>query len=141
MQNTTGWIGIIIGLIGIFIGIFFFLINNVLRSLGTIKDKMDSFGQSIEKIREGPIIFSPNLYLTALARESKFWEKLSIQRADKVLIASTIVSKYIQENDSIIVDSGTTVDQIPHILREKHLKSKVYTNNILAAISVVPPVE
>lgn len=116
-----------------------FLINNVLRSLDTLKDDIKLLRQNVDRICEGPILFSPNLFLTALAREAKFWGKLSIQRADKVLIASTIASEYIQEKDTIIVDSGTTVDQIPHLLHKKHLT--VYTNNLLAAISVVPPVE
>ncbi len=141
MEEWVGWFGIIVGLLGIFIGIILFLVGNILRSLDTLKDDVKSLGQNVEKIREGPILFSPNLFFTALAREAKFWEKLSIQRADKVLIARTITSKYIQEKDVIIVDSGTTVDQIPHILHEKYLRTTVYTNNLLAAISVVPPVE
>lgn len=140
-EHLFGWVGIVIGLVGIFVGIVFFLINNVLHSLRALNDDVKFLVQNVEKAVEGPPPFSLNLFFTALAREAKFWGKLSVQRADKVSIASTIVTKYIQENDRVIVDSGTTIDQIPHILYERHLNIDVYTNNLLAAISVVPPSE
>jgi DeoR/GlpR family transcriptional regulator of sugar metabolism len=134
-------IGIFVGLSGIFIAIILVLISNSLRSLETLKTDVKYLRESIDQIREGPILFSTNLFLAALAKEAKFWEKLYLQRADKVLIAHTIASKHIQENNTIIVDSGTTVDQIPPILRGKNVKVRAYTNNVLAAVSVLPPAE
>lgn len=141
LEEISGLFSIFIGLFGIFIAIILVLTSNISSKIGTIMQKMDNFEDSIQRSRGESTILPTYLYLTALAREAKFWEKLSIQRADKVLIASTIASKCIQENETIIVDSGTTIDQIPHILREKNFNIKIYTNNLLAAISVVPPVE
>jgi len=134
-------VGAILALAGIFVSVELFFYGNIMRSMEALKDEQRPLRQSVERIAGGPTAFFPHLFLTALAREARFWEKLSIQRADKILIASAIASDYIQENDIVIIDSGTTVDQIPHILLEKHLRSKVYTNNVLAAISVVPPAE
>jgi len=142
MQDSiTGFVGIIIGLLGIFIGILLFLITKILGGLDVLKEDVRALRENLERIRERPILFSPNLYLTALAREAKFWERLNIQRAEKIVIANKITTNYIQEGEIVIVDSGTTVDQIPHILREKLIKTRVYTNNLLAAISVIPPIE
>jgi hypothetical protein len=141
-QQWFAWaVGIIIGLSGVFIGVILFVISNVSRSLDDVKESVASIEETVGKMAAGSTLGLPHLFLTALAREAKFWGKLSTQRADKVAIADEIASEYIHENDTIIVDSGTTVDLIPHILRERHRNSKVYTNNLLAAISVVPPVE
>jgi hypothetical protein len=134
-------VGIIVGLSGVFIGVILFVITNVSHTIRDVKESIASIERTVEIISEGSAFGLPHLFWTALARDARFWGKLSIQRADKVAIADRIASEYIQENDTIIVDSGTTVDLIPHILRERHRNSKVYTNNLLAAISVVPPVE
>lgn len=143
LEQLSGWIGIIIGLLGIFIGIIIVLVANILTDIKYLRDDTRTIKQSVEEIRGGPFVLpSPNDFLRGLAIQaiqSKFWEKLFIQRADKVRIASTIASRYIQDKDTIIVDSGTTVDQIPAILRNQHPNVKVYTNNLLAAMSIVPP--
>jgi DeoR/GlpR family transcriptional regulator of sugar metabolism len=134
-------IGVFVGLSGIFIAIILVLISNSLKSLETLKTDMKYLRENIDQIREGSIPFSTNLFLAALAREAKFWEKLYLRRDHKVRIARRIASQYVQRNNTIIVDSGTTVDQIPPILFGKSVYVKVYTNNVLAAVSVLPPEE
>lgn len=133
--------GLIVALLGIFIAIFIALFTTILRSINELRIDVKSIQMNIESLRKTPITPSSYLFFSVMAREEKFWGKLFIQRSDKIAISWTIASNYVQERDTIIVDSGTTVDQIPHILREKHLIVKVHTNNLLAAISVVPRVE
>jgi hypothetical protein len=128
-------IGVIIGLLGIFIGIY-------LHQNATIGSKIESIRDMLGKIHAEPVVPSGITYLSVLAREAKFWEKLYIQRGDKIIISSTIVTKYITQNDKIVVvDSGTTVDQIPHMLCQGNIAVKVFTNNLLATLLVVPPPE
>ena len=142
LEQLSEWVGIIIALLGIFIGIFIVLVANILKPINQISGEMRDIKESLKEIREGPFVPpSPNQFLEGLILQSKFLEKLFIQRADKVRIAFTIASKYIQDRDTIIVDSGTTVDQIPAILRNQHPNVEVYTNNLLAAMSIVPPEE
>ena len=164
MLEQSELVGIIIALLGIFISIIIGLVFYISRSINQISGgivaiknipasitenqrainqligETRDIKESVKEIRGGPFVLpSPNEFLQVLAIQSKFWEKLFIQRADKVRIASTIASRYIQDKDTIIVDSGTTVDQIPAILRNQHPNVKVYTNNLLAAMSIVPP--
>ncbi|MCK4732244.1 MAG: hypothetical protein KAT65_07275 [Methanophagales archaeon] len=140
MLEQSEMVGIIIALVGIFIGVIIVLVVNIIKIIGPLNKELQDIKESIKEIRRGPFVLPfPNEFLKSLATHSKFWEKLFIQRADKVSIASTIASRYIQDNDTIIVDSGTTVDLIPSILRDLHPNVKVYTNNLLAAMSVVPP--
>lgn len=133
--------GIIIAILGIFIGIIFFIITNFQRSLRDLKDEVKNFGQVIENMCEKPILFSADSFLTALSRETKFWEKLPIQRVDKFQISNKISTKYIQNGNTIILDSGTTIYHIPLMLRDLNKEVTIYTNNLLAAISIVPPDE
>jgi len=95
----------------------------------------------IKKRLESPNSFLSSSYLSfaALARQSEFWSKLYTQKPHKLLISNVIALEYIKKNDVIILDSGTTVDQIAHILFEKNIEVTIYTNNLLAAISVLPP--
>ena len=95
-----GWVGVIIGIIGIFLAIFTLLFTQIWRSLSTLRDEVRSLAGDIQGSLREDILTSPNLFLAALAKEARFWEKLSIKRADKVLIAYTICSKYIEENDN-----------------------------------------
>ena len=139
--ELSEWISLFIGLFGIFIAIILVLTTNVSSKISTLVQKTDNMENILLRIHREPTSLSPNLFFTVLAREAKFWEKLFFQRADKVLIAGKIAGKYIQKDETIIVDSGTTVDQIPHILHTRQLKVKIYTNNLLAAISVIPSVE
>lgn len=142
LEQLSEWVGIIIALLGIFIGIIIVLVANILKPINQISGEMRDIKESIKEIRGGPFIPpTTNEFWKALTIQSKFWQKLIKQRADKIRIASAIASNYIQDNDTIIVDSGTTVDQIPAILHVKHPNVKVYTNNLLAAISVIPPEE
>ena len=142
LEQLSEWVGIIIGLLGIFIGIIIVLVVNILTDIKHLSDDTRIIKERVKEIREGPFIPpSPDVFLMMLATQTEFWQKLFIQRADKVRIASAIASNYIQHDDTIIVDSGTTVDQIPSILRVEHPNVEVYTNNLLAAISVVPPEE
>jgi DeoR/GlpR family transcriptional regulator of sugar metabolism len=89
--------------------------------------------------------YSSQSFLTIMTSEWEFWEKLFRKRKDKILIATEISNEYIKEYDQVILDSGTTVDQIPRLLNQRFLyvgetiPLKVYTNNLIAAISVVPP--
>lgn len=140
-EELSEWISLFIGLFGIFIAIILVLTSNVLSKMGTLIQKMDNMEKIVQRIPREPTSLSPNLFFTVLARDAKFWGKLFFQRADKVLIAGKIAANYIQKDETIIVDSGTTVDQIPHILHARQLKVKIYTNNLLAAISVIPAVE
>jgi len=107
-----------------------------------LQAELKAVKESLENIQKKvPSVLLPSSFLPALAREAEFWQKINIHRADKILISATIASEYIGEKETIIVDSGTTVDQIPPILKENKPFVKVYTNNLLAAISVIPPTE
>jgi DeoR/GlpR family transcriptional regulator of sugar metabolism len=128
-------IGTLLALIGILVGVIMTLMVGVQSTTNSIKVDLKNLQIKLETQQGFP---SSHQFLTVLAREAKFWEKLNIQRSDKILISQTIASEYIQDNSIIIIDSGTTVDQIPQILKEKKTKVIIYTNNLLAAISVVP---
>ncbi|GAF93680.1 unnamed protein product, partial [marine sediment metagenome] len=88
-----------------------------------------------------------NNLLSFLGRQGHFWETLALQRSDKVAISTAIVEKHIKAGDTtIILDSGTTVEHVPFLLSQRgnveaNVNVKVYTNNLLAAVSVVPPPE
>lgn len=118
------------------------------KELRIVREELDSRIEAVQKelgiLSQQQVFPSGTTFLLALATQAKFWEKLFIQRGDKVAISSTIATEYIGESDKkIIVDSGTTVDQIPHMLAQRSSQRKtkleVFTNNILAAVSVVPP--
>jgi hypothetical protein len=87
--------------------------------------------------------FPSESYLAILTSEWEFWEKLFKNRKDKIAISAKIVDQFIDKHDQVVIDSGTTIDQIPRILNQKFMNRKVdlklYTNNIIAAISVIPP--
>lgn len=126
-------VGVVVGLVGIFIGIY-------LHQNATISSKLESIRQILERLPAQSIVPSGISYLLPLAREARFWERLYQQRADKVIISRKIATSYITRDDrTIIVDSGTTVDQIPYMLCQEERQLEVFTNNILAAVSVVPP--
>jgi DeoR/GlpR family transcriptional regulator of sugar metabolism len=131
-------VGVIIGLLGVFIGVFFAQNERMSRDLNGVKGAIDSLRS---ELGERPMLPSAHLFLTTLTREAEFWERFSIQRADKILIARRIATKYVRDGDTVFVDSGTTVDQIPYMLRQQGTKTTVFTNNLLAAISVVPQAE
>jgi DeoR/GlpR family transcriptional regulator of sugar metabolism len=131
-------VGVIVALLGVFVGVFLVQNERISRELNDVKSTVDSLRA---EAREQPIVPSAHLFLTALTREAAFWQKLSIQRTDKTLIATRIARKYIEHGDAVFIDSGTTVDQIPHMLRQQGTKARVFTNNLLAAISVVPQAE
>jgi DeoR/GlpR family transcriptional regulator of sugar metabolism len=116
------------------------ILNSIYKIVADIKNINEKTGKIESIINEQSSNLSPYLFLTAIAREAEFWGKLAIQRADKTCICRTIVDKYIEDGDIIVIDSGTTIDQIPSLLSGKTHDVKVYTNNLLAAISVVPAI-
>jgi hypothetical protein len=128
-------VGLIVSFLGIFIGIY-------LHQSANVGNKLQDAIKLMEKFSSPPSGVGPTQagYLFPLGKEAKFWERLYYQRADKVIISREIATKYITEKDrTIIVDSGTTIDQIPYMLCQRNLHLKVFTNNLLAAVSVVPP--
>lgn len=130
-------------IIGVFIAIFGIAVAVLVNPIRNIQMQI----ASIQNDLKGSVslsALSSQSYLEVLSKEWKFWEKLFKMRKDKILISNKIVDTRIEDHDKIIVDSGTTIDQIPRILNEKFFKKEslpliVYTNNLIAAISVIPP--
>jgi DeoR/GlpR family transcriptional regulator of sugar metabolism len=110
-----------------------------------IKNDIENVQSELNRIQTNTFLsaVSSQSYLALLTSEWDFWEKLFKNRKDKIAISIKIVDKYIDSNDQVIIDSGTTIDQIPRLLNQNYMgqivKLKVYTNNIIAAISVIPP--
>jgi len=135
MQNVLA--ALAIWLMGIVVAVFI----GVLNAVSNLRVEVKSIEKNLESLRAHPLIPSSQLFLAALTRETRFWGKLFVQRSDKIAISSRLAASYVHEGDTIVVDSGTTIDQVPHILRERLKSVRVYTNNLLAAISTLPPVE
>jgi len=142
MPDTTINLGsIIIAMLGIFIGIILVMSNNFRMKIGDLRNEVKNFAQIFENICESPLFLSRDSFLAALSRETKFWEKLPLQRMDKFQISNKIATTYVQNENTIILDSGTTIYNIPLMLRDLKKEVTIYTNNLLAAISIVPPDE
>jgi DeoR/GlpR family transcriptional regulator of sugar metabolism len=138
-------VGILIGLIGILIAIILFMIGFVILPLYRVKDLTTTIGKNVKDLARNSenFPFFTEAYWASITKESEFWAKLPIQRVDKLLISKEIAENHIESDDKIIVDSGTTIDQIPHILNIKYFNQRntieIYTNNLLAAVSAIPP--
>ena len=138
MGNFSSDISFFIGIISFLVAIIFFLFTFIARPLNKLQEKISRLEKGSGGKLESPALLSSNFFLTALEKERKFWSKITEERDNKTLIALTIANKYIERNDTILMDSGTTVDQIPLFLVEKGYNSTIYTNNLLAAILVIP---
>jgi len=108
------------------------IIHKVTELLEDLETRIKQFEVS-RAARE--VLVSPLALFTI--RETKFLARLLQYREDKAAIAQRI-SSYVKDNDIVIVDSGTTADQVPRELLAAGRKGvTVYTNNILAAMSIV----
>ena len=138
MGNFSSDLSFFIGIISFLVAIIFFLFTFIARPLNKLQEKISRLEKGSGGKLESPALLSSNFFLTALEKERKFWSKITEERDNKTLIALTIANKYIERNDTILMDSGTTVDQIPLFPVEKGYNSTIYTNNLLAAILVIP---
>ncbi len=130
---SYGEISILLTILGIFVTILFIIVNQyhkILNELTRINNQHPSFPPL-----PSTFLLPAHLVLMIFARGIKFWERLYIGTDEKLLIANTIARKFIKENSTVILDSGTTIDKIPQILTSKN--TKIYTYNLLAAIGVV----
>ncbi|HQN17068.1 MAG TPA: hypothetical protein PLC90_12010 [Bacteroidales bacterium] len=157
IEDTSLIIGVFIGVIGLVVALFLYILDKTTSYIttnlkheinDTKKDIQNDIGDiNTEVNRIQADFFSGTLptqsYLAILTSEWEFWEKLFKNRKDKIAISTKIVDKFIDRHDQVIIDSGTTIDQIPRILNQKFtgksVDLKIYTNNIIAAISVIPP--
>jgi len=152
------------GFISVFVAIFLIYLTKVFNPLKDIENELKSLKTELERIPEKlhhpfkDVEYelkslkteleripeklrhpSRSLFVEALSKESDFWGKLTIQRADKYKISRFIIDTYIQDGETVILDSGTSIYEIPRMLHKRNIK--IYTNNLLASISIVPLAE
>lgn len=133
-------IGILVTVVALLVTLIVALIMHVSIILPKIQVAVENPKLAAPDATHCPMLLG-NPWFQALRRVSDFWEKLAVQRAHKFLISYTIARGHIEDGDTIILDSGTTIAELPQYLNEKKPRVTVYTNNLLAAIQVVPPAE
>jgi DeoR/GlpR family transcriptional regulator of sugar metabolism len=75
---------------------------------------------------------------TYLAHQWKFIEKTFYNRFEKHDICKRIVSSWIEDDHSILLDSGSSVDLVTYELLSSPIKDvTVYSNNVFAAIHLI----
>jgi hypothetical protein len=142
-------ISIVFFIAGGLLSYYFFSARSIVKMESDIKDIKTELQRLIALAGNNTLISS--FYLMTLSAQFNFLEKLFVQRQDKFLICNEIVLNHLSLNDKIIIDSGTTVDQIPQLLNESYMRYRanvgqnpnpppeISTNNLLAAVSVIPP--
>lgn len=94
-----------------------------------LKKADESFSKPTHLSSELPIV---------VTRQWEFLEKTFHHRFQKHSISRRIVSKYIEQNANILLDSGSTIDLITFELIESEKKNiNVLSNNIYAAMHLV----
>jgi len=128
-------VGVLLGAAGIFVAFGL----HVVRDLGRLREQLRDMRGIVGSARRGHPSLDGALIGTSISRETKFWGKLFTRRKEKIDIAEKIALDIIEEGDIILLDSGTTVDQIAPILRDCGKSVDIYTNNLLVAMSMLPP--
>lgn len=127
------FVGTVLAILGIMIAFFLQLLNILQR----VEKRQNEHTIAAAQAAAFPDILPPgHIILMSLARGATFWQRLFLRIDDKARIASTIAKQYVDKGQTILLDSGTTVDQIPQMLPTSGDNS-VYTNNLLAAIGTV----
>lgn len=93
--------------------------------------------QQMEHLTDAAHQLRPELS-TYLAHQWKFIEKTFKNRFEKHDICRRIVANYVKENNSILLDSGSSIDLVTYELLGSDLTNiHVYSNNVFAAIHLV----
>jgi DeoR/GlpR family transcriptional regulator of sugar metabolism len=118
------------------------------KVIGTIETQLKSFNQSaydnlsktstiiqeLQGIRSASQSLCPDFSIF-LATQWKFIEKTVHYRLEKHEIARKIVTKYISDHMSVLLDSGSTTDLVTsELLRNRVNGLHIYSNNVYAAM-------
>jgi len=138
---TELWMGLAIALFTVLATGFVAICGVTLKQLWELRRATTQLEDRLERLPSAAMEGQSYLYLTALTRDSKFWSRMAIRRREKTQLARAVSESYIEDGMKVILDSGTTVDQVPSMLRQLGKRADIYTNNLLAAISAVPTEE
>lgn len=147
----------ILSLLGLFIGSSAFIATFLLHAVRSerqrtlIEANLQNFNKNSDKILENSrkILQQANQLSddahrlrpelsTYLAHQWEFIEKTFHNRFEKHDICRRIVEKRIESNNSILLDSGSSVDLVTYELLTSGLEDvHVYSNNVFAAIHLV----
>ena len=146
----------IMGIIGLFIGIVALVLIFVFRAIDegkrveAIRAKLHGFDEkgmklleNSEKILQRMQQFSTAHHIrpeltTYLVSQWEFIVKTFRNRYEKHDMCRRIVSSYLSNNDTILLDSGSSVDLVTYELLSSDLEDmNVYTNNVFAAMHLV----
>jgi DeoR/GlpR family transcriptional regulator of sugar metabolism len=89
--------------------------------------------REIQDIRSAVQEVRPN-FTTFITNQWRVFDRMSRYRHQKLKICQQIVGKHLQPGDNILLDSGSTVDQVTAELISRPVSNiSIYSNNILAA--------
>ena len=142
-----GTIGIIVGAVAILMAVLW-RVQEVSAAIRGVEARQDSFvgrqdkfldlarslvneqRQLLSRFPSWPPQIPPSLQLNI-----SFIQKMLAYRSEKLLIARRIANKYIQDSETILLDSGSTTDTVPSELPAAgKVDVLVHSNNILAAM-------
>jgi hypothetical protein len=142
---------IVISVAGVFLGLLK-LLRDLRRELEQKLDKM-SLGRAEEAIPVLERIALPSVGVTTeevaisllqvvtlgLMQETPVWRRMFEHSREKERLGEYIVQHYLPDNCTMLLDSGTTAAQVARKIAElRHSVEKVYTNNLLAALYLLP---
>lgn len=101
-----------------------------------MKEHLNTANDIINELRTGGIVKNlPSAdFLIALMEQWDFFAKWVTNRVQKSAISANIARELIKSGDTILIDSGSTIDEIPKYLIGKDVT--IYTNNIFAVVRV-----
>lgn len=112
-----------------------FIKTFALRSEQTLKQSDEILGLAKSQIASQHV--RPDLS-TYFANQWKFIEKTFHNRYEKADICRRIVQRYVENNHTVLVDSGSSVDLVTgELLRSDLTNVHVFSNNIFAAMHLV----
>lgn len=150
MNIDTGMIGLILAICAIILHFAartskkesdVVLIKSVIeRQIETGEKLLEQTTQLLKRVEEK---FSTSQHLSSelpivVTRQWEFLEKTFHNRFEKHSISRRIVSKHIEKNANILLDSGSTIDLVTFELIESEMKNiNVISNNIYAAMHLI----
>jgi DeoR/GlpR family transcriptional regulator of sugar metabolism len=131
-------IGAIIGLVGALVFFIIRKLEGLAKEMSAIRSGLVGIPFQNELGAKGRIATDLRPLPAILIRDTEFQTKYYYKRPDKTAISS-FVAQEVHDGNTIIVDSGSTIDEVPGMLRKAEKRVTTYTNSILAAVSAFPP--
>jgi len=103
------------------------LVRGFIKNSETIVEEIEDLKSATQTVR-------PN-FTTFITNQWRIFDRMSRYRHEKLKICQKLVDKHIQIGDTILLDSGSTVDQVTSELIGRPIGNiTIYSNNVLAAM-------